>query len=601
MLSSRLFWRVFATYSIFSVVSALAFVDILSSWQREIVLKSFERRLHDSAVMLTNHFDRFVEQGPSVELQAEMRELGNQTETRITLVDPDGVVLADSQNEPAAMENHSRREEIVRAKRADAGIFRRKSATSGVSMMYVAKRVGTKDAPAGFVRIAVPMYLVDEQIETVERIVWGVSTAIVAVALTLTYVLVRHIVVPLQTLTHAAQQIRAGNLNESVEIPNRDELGTLAEIFNLMTRELSDRIEQLQRKRLELEENSELLETVLGSMIEGVVVVDDRQHVLYANAAARRMLDFATRSVTDRPLWEAARHPAIQDLVGRTLLGESAQQVEFELPRTRSRVSVVTTRLPGDPSPGAVLVLHDVTELRRLENLRRDFVSNVSHELKTPLTSIQAYTETLLNGALEDPANNRKFLHCIEEQAERLHMQILDLLSLARIESGQDAFEIRPVSVEGIVEKCIAELVAVADAKDVVLTTESPAEELSVLADDEGLRTILDNLVDNAIKYSPSGSEVHVRWSSEAGFARIEVADNGPGISREHRSRVFERFYRVDKARSRELGGTGLGLSIVKHLSQVFGGSIELLSEVGEGSTFVIRLPLANSQQAQLG
>jgi two-component system phosphate regulon sensor histidine kinase PhoR len=253
---------------------------------------------------------------------------------------------------------------------------------------------------------------------------------------------------------------------------------------------------------------------------------------------------------------------------------------------------MLATRLPGKPCPGVVLVFHDITDLRRLENLRREFVSNVSHELKTPLTAIQAYTETLLSGALEEPQHSRQFVERIEEHADRLHALILDLLRLARLESATDIFDVQAIPLREAVEFCLDEHRPVAQAKNISIEVDAQAEGLRVNADDEGLHTILSNLVDNAIKYTPAGGRVVVRWRAEGATAVVQVEDTGTGIPEEHQARIFERFYRVDKARSRELGGTGLGLSIVKHLTNVFGGTVEVRSQPGRGSVFTVRLPL---------
>jgi len=252
--------------------------------------------------------------------------------------------------------------------------------------------------------------------------------------------------------------------------------------------------------------------------------------------------------------------------------------------------------LKGNPSPGVVLVVQDVTELRRLENMRKEFVSNVSHELKTPLASIQAYTEALLDGAIDDPKHNRCFLQSIEEQAERLHALILDLLRLTRIESGKDAFDIAAVPVRETVESCLRELIPLAVSKQIRLSAEPLDESVQVLADAEGLGTILNNLIENAINYTPEGGQVTVRWHTTPTEAVLEVQDSGVGIAKEHQDRIFERFYRVDKARSRALGGTGLGLSIVKHLALEFGGHVELESVPDRGSTFSVWLPLTTSE-----
>jgi two-component system phosphate regulon sensor histidine kinase PhoR len=256
---------------------------------------------------------------------------------------------------------------------------------------------------------------------------------------------------------------------------------------------------------------------------------------------------------------------------------------------------LLATRLPGAPCPGVVIVLHDVTELRRLENVRRDFAANVSHELKTPLAAIKAYAETLRLGAINDSQHNLDFVERIEDQANRLHQLILDLLQLARVETGKEAFEFAAVPVSDAVADCIAQHADAAASAGVSLAAESSTDDIKVWADFDGVQTILDNLVTNAIKYTREGGQVTLCWRRDGQFAEIDVADTGIGIAIQDQRRVFERFYRVDRARSRELGGTGLGLAIVKHLAQAFGGDVGLTSELDKGSTFRVRLPLAAS------
>jgi two-component system phosphate regulon sensor histidine kinase PhoR len=238
-----------------------------------------------------------------------------------------------------------------------------------------------------------------------------------------------------------------------------------------------------------------------------------------------------------------------------------------------------------------MVVLHDMTELRRLENLRRELVANVSHELKTPLAAIKGYAETLRLGAVHDPENNLHFVRRIEEQADRLHELILDILQIARLESGQQAFEFVDVPLAEVIEQGCEQFAETAAARQVSLSAELPPRELTVWADDEGVRTILSNLIDNALKYTPAGGSVAVRAAADAASATLTIADTGIGIAEQDQQRIFERFYRADKARSRELGGTGLGLSIVKHLAQSFGGHVSVESQPGGGSTFRVQLP----------
>lgn len=347
------------------------------------------------------------------------------------------------------------------------------------------------------------------------------------------------------------------------------------------------------RRTAELERRGEQLGTVLGSMVEAVLAVDDQQRILFANEAARSLLDLPPGSAIGRPLWEVVRNRAVHQAALEAFETDGPLSLELEIiGKSRKVVAVNGTRLPGTPCPGVVLVLHDVTELRRLENLRQEFVANVSHELKTPLTAIKAYAETLLGGALNDAEHNVQFVRRIEEQADRLHGLILDLLSLARIESGQEQFEIETVPLAELAAACVSQHAAAAEAKRLVLACQPPTEPVAVSADAEGLRQILDNLVDNAVKYTPSGGRVTVRWQAHDKLARLDVEDTGIGIPAHEQGRIFERFYRVDRARSRELGGTGLGLSIVKHLVQAMGGTVQVASQVDRGSTFTVWLPL---------
>jgi two-component system phosphate regulon sensor histidine kinase PhoR len=329
-------------------------------------------------------------------------------------------------------------------------------------------------------------------------------------------------------------------------------------------------------------------------MVEGVLAVGPDRTILLANDAGRQLLDFATPEPLGRSLLEVTRARPVFEAVSQALAAASPVVTEFDAPGPQRRtLSLRATRLPGEPCPGVMLVLHDLSELRRLENLRRELVANVSHELKTPLAAIKAYAETLRLGAVNDPENNLAFVRRIEEQADRLHELILDILQIARLEQSQETFDIGPVPLGELIEECAHQFADIAAAKQIDLRAEAPAAGLLALADDEGLRTILNNLVDNALKYTPSGGRVTIRGTLREQLVILEIEDTGIGIADKDQARIFERFYRVDKARSRELGGTGLGLSIVKHLAQSFGGEVGVQSQPGRGSTFRVELPAA--------
>jgi len=326
-------------------------------------------------------------------------------------------------------------------------------------------------------------------------------------------------------------------------------------------------------------------------MIEGVIAVDNDENILFANEAASELLDFGDRDVTDRPVWECVRSDTVRTVVRQAMSGQE-RFVECQLPRHETIVEIEATPLAQDPCTGVVLVFHDVTELRRLENIRRDFASNVSHELKTPLTIIQTSVETLLDGAVDDPDFARRFLNRMDEQGHKLHELIEDLLQLARIESREQSFDVTSVSVLGTVELLVDELTALSETRNVSLKIESDDSDVNVRADERAFRTILENLLSNGLKYTPEGGRVGISWTVDADHALIGVSDTGVGISRENQTRIFERFFRADKARTREIGGTGLGLAIVKHLASTFKGEVTVESGVGRGSTFTLRIPL---------
>jgi two-component system phosphate regulon sensor histidine kinase PhoR len=417
--------------------------------------------------------------------------------------------------------------------------------------------------------------------------VWLLAAGFVVTGGIVSWLVVRRMMQPVVDLARRVGPLSAA---EMAPLSNPDELVALAGAFDRLQRDLADRRDQM-------EDHAERLQTVLSSMAEGVLAVGPDKSILLANDAARQLLDFATPDARGRSLLAVTRSRPVQDAYTRALLTAEPVIQEFDAPGPiRRKLAVRATRLPGDPCPGVVVVLHDMTELRRLESLRRELVANVSHELKTPLAAIKGYAETLRLGAINDQDHNLHFVRRIEEQADRLHKMILDILQIARVESGQESFEFCDVSVSDLLRQCADQFGAAAAVKQIELAIDSPGEPLTVYADHEGVQTILSNLIDNAIKYTPAGSRVAVQARQCGSLIVLEVADTGVGIPEQHLDRIFERFYRVDKARSSELGSTGLGLSIVKHLAQAFGGSVSVESQPGRGSTFRVELPSSSTR-----
>jgi len=438
-----------------------------------------------------------------------------------------------------------------------------------------------------------------------QRHVWKIAALAGLAILLLELVMARFLAPSLEEIAAAAEKIAKGHFGQKVYGATTEEVKVLARAFNHMS-------EQLALQFAQVEEDRQQLRTVLSGMVEGVIALDGGQRVLFANERASQLLEFQTENVVGRKLWEVVRVRALQDIVFEALDSAAPYQGELEWNGPTNRILTVhAARLLGMPARGAVLVFHDTTELRRLERLRQEFVANVSHELKTPLAVITACAETLLDWAGEDPAMRKKFLEQIADQSARLHALILDLLSLARIESGEAALEREEVQLEPLVMACLERHDARASAKNQVLAAVAPdstngpgfsrahqtaiATEITAWVDKEAVGQILDNLVDNAVKYTPEGGRIWVRWSADKDFAYLEVEDSGIGIPEVDLPRIFERFYRVDKARSREMGGTGLGLAIVKHLVQAMNGSIQATSKLGQSTKFTIRLPRPGS------
>jgi two-component system phosphate regulon sensor histidine kinase PhoR len=590
MLRSWTFWRLFGTFGLLWLLSigllGVVVAAQVDGYEWERITNSVRVR-----AVLTRDALR-GQTGDAAELQQHVRRLAEDAGARITLIADDGRVLADSEEDPAQMENHHDRPEVVQARAQGLGVATRFSQTLKRSMLYVALRTDDLGPDIAFVRTALPVDMVERQVRSLHHLVWTAAAGAGLAAVALSFWLARRTVRPLTELTEAAGLIAEGAYGHKVYASGPDELGALARSFNHMSGRLA-------RQFAQLEEDRQQLRAILSGMVEGVIALGADERILFVNERAARLLEFQPQAAVGRRLWEVVRLRALQDLVRRALADPEPhdEELRWNAPALRS-LTVHAARLAS--AGGAVLVLHDTTDLRRLERIRQDFVANVSHELKTPLSVIKACVETLLDGAADDPQHRGRFLERIGDQSDRLYALILDLLSLARIESGEEAFELRAVPLGPAVDDCLERHRERAEAKKQHLLAEPPPGDgdLAAHVDEEALGQILDNLVENAIKYTPEGSRVVVRWRSDEGQVRLEVEDNGQGIPEADLPRIFERFYRVDKARSREMGGTGLGLAIVKHLTQAMKGGVRATSRLGQGTTFIVSLPQAAPEVA---
>jgi two-component system, OmpR family, phosphate regulon sensor histidine kinase PhoR len=522
---------------------------------------------------------------------------------RLTLIAADGTVLADSARTALGvrqMENHATRPEVQAALGSGHGWSVRKSATIGRTYVYAARTLTASGGRLFVLRLAQPL----AQLETLKgSLAAALLLAVLAAGLAglvLSLWLDRRLFRPLAELIAGASALGRGRYDHRVAVPDADELADLAVALNRLGTTVEEQLAALRHER-------DRLQAILAGMSEGVLVVDGGGRAILANPAFCQLFGLSGE-VAGRPVLELVRAPELDRLVEATLRRGEPQEAQIEIGSPeRHTLQLASTVLAdlggaggGRGGAGAVVVARDTTELTRLMEMRRDFVANVSHELKTPLAAIRGYAETLRDGALGEPATASRFTERILRQCRRLQALLDDLLTLSRLESLErldGASPHEPVDLDSLVRRAVDLMSSAAEEKQIRLALAEPGSPLVALPGDaEGLERLVVNLLDNAIKYNQPGGEVVVRLAQADGEALLEVSDTGIGIPQEALPRIFERFYRVDKGRSREEGGTGLGLAIVKHVAQAHGGQIEVESRLGKGSTFRVHLPLGRAE-----
>ncbi|MCK8817775.1 phosphate regulon sensor histidine kinase PhoR [Natroniella sulfidigena] len=552
--------------------------NYFSQWMEEEVIKKME--------LVTDIINPLLEEGDLTSLKEVVNNFGDKLETRFTIIDLEGVPLADSREDPQRMENHLQRPEVQMVLEGEIGRTERYSSTIDAEMRYIALPVIKNGEMVGIVRGAMELDDLQQLFRGIWNVLLRVGVVVIIISTLLSLKMTEKITTPIERITSAAQKIANGFLDHKLMIRTEDEIGQLAEMFNYMVSRVKEKIEELSAEKNKIE-------TIVTSIADGVIAVNDQEEVILFNPAAEDIFGIKEQDVLGKSIIQITKNYKLDQLIEKTLqqVGILTEELEILLPEKKIfRVQVAPIR--GDrKTKGVVAVLRDITEIRRLERMRRDFVSNVSHELKTPLTSIKGYVETLIDSKL-DYETAQYFLEIINDETNRLERLITDLLDLSKIESEPNLGINQEVDLVEVIKDVSSLLNNKAEEKEIDLKLCLPFEAPIIKGDPDQFARVMINLIDNAIKYTPQGGRVKTILHVEKKEAVIEVEDNGIGIPEQDLERVFERFYRVDKARTRKQGGTGLGLSIVKHIVRQYNGQIDVESELEQGTKFIIRFPL---------
>ncbi|MBW2674545.1 MAG: PAS domain S-box protein [Deltaproteobacteria bacterium] len=581
-MKNNLFYKVFGTYLVITLV-AMVVVGVYATRQiKARLMEGIEGDLTSYARMLNLSFSE-------AEIEHKIERLSTLSNARITLIDAGGVVLADSSEQASGMDNHLNRPEIQEARVRGKGRSVRFSGTRGVDTVYIAVTMREGPETRGYIRLARPLVEVRQSVRNINILIMQAFLIVGVLSFLIAFVFTARLVSPIQEMEQFTKRLRDGEEPGSLMIGSSDETGRLARNINYLVGELKEKIHIA-------DEEKGKLEAVFSSMEDGILVLDTAGRIETTNDTAERIFDLSFEEMIGKTPIETFRDIHLQQaldhfkkagepLSREIILGEQGLTI------LDVSISPVQGLLPGEEK--TMIVLRDVTRLKRLERIRADFVANVTHEIKTPLTAILGFIETLREGAIDDKETAKGFLETIQKHAERLNRLVDDLLVISDAELGEMSFLFKSVSLDGIIENVLPVIEPRASKKDLHVETDMPPGLPPIRGDRDRLHQIVLNVLDNAVKFTPEGGAISIQGvDGKDGTVSIKITDTGIGIPRDEIPRLGERFYRVDKTRSRELGGTGLGLSIVKHLMTAHNGTMEIESQLGRGTTVSLTFPI---------
>lgn len=582
----KISWKLFLTYIIIIIIFAISVELLATFYLRNYYIDHLASDLESTAHLIKDFLYQDITENNSLQIKSKTDTLGKEIKTRITIIDISGRVLSDSEESPTLMDNHSDRPEIKEAMLGKTGRSIRYSFTLETNMLYLAIPIVEDNQIISVIRLALPLVEVNKNIAYLRRIILSTTIISLLIASLISLIISLNITRPIKEMTEISKSISKGDFSKKLVIRSQDEIGQLSLALNQMSEDLENKIKIVS-------EDKNKMEIILSSVIEGIAAIDKKGKLILCNDAFEKIINCSRDKTLGRFHWEIIRNNQLNELLkdtireGRTLI----QEITILFPQEKIFSASSTPLGKIENIWGAVVVLNDITQTKRLEKMRKEFVANVSHELRTPLTSIQGFIETLKEGAIDDPEKTRHFLEIIEKQSNRLNNLVENILKLSKIESQEIVVNLQSTNLKELLDKVMAEFKEKIILKKIQISTNISPQFPLLKVDPEQIELVLRNLLDNAIKYTPEKGEISISFLEREKDVYLEIADNGIGISQEHLPRIFERFYRVNKDRSRDLGGTGLGLAIVKHVVQVHKGTIGVDSHPGKGAKFFIILP----------